>query len=108
MSTILLAVFLNILCVTLHWIRANAQVLWGLDWTAFHWWLYTGLLTTHCALTARLMLLDHIAVWQITLLSAIISLTVEMLLNTCFFGFNPKICIAMSLMGVAAMVAKGS
>ena len=106
MYTILLAVFLNVLCVIIHWIRANAQILWGFEWTAFHWWFYTGLFTTYFALTARLLLVNYISVWQITLLSTIITLSVEMILNTIYFGFNPRMCLAMSLVGAAAMVAK--
>ena len=106
MSTLLLAILLNVVCVILHWVRANAQILWGWDWSPFHWWFYTGLITTYCALTARLMLFEYISVWQITLLSTIVTLAIEMLLNTIFFGFNPKVCLAMSLMGMAVMVAK--
>jgi hypothetical protein len=106
MFTTILAVLMICSSVCLHWVRANALVVWGLDWNPFQWWLYTGLVTTYLALYARYMLVNHMSVWQITLLFSITSLATELLLNTIFFGANPKMYVAISLVGMAMVVSK--
>lgn len=86
------------------WYKGNAKVLFDIEWSPTVWWLTTGLLTDCLTLTAWWRLVGLCDVWRAGVLWGVVSLTVDLTLNTLHFGFNARGAIALLLCGVSALL----
>lgn len=86
------------------WFKGNAKALYGLDWSPMKWWLYTSLLTNYITLYSWWKLIEVGDVWKAGVTWGLCSLIIDLILNTCFFGFNPNGIIALLLCAVSAFL----
>lgn len=86
------------------WYKGNAKEIYGLDWAPFKWWLYTSLITNYITLYAWWKLIEIGDVWKAGVTWGIVSLTVDLTLNTLYFGFNVRGVIALGLCGLSAFI----
>jgi len=100
----LYSISLIIFCALVYWFRSNAKVVFDLQWSPLEWWVYTSLLTTYANLTAWWYLRDVYDIWKATLIWQVILFMIEMVLNTYFFGFNPKAVLSLALIFVAVLI----
>lgn len=97
-------VLLLCLANVVFWFKGNAKALYGWDWTPFKWWLYTSLFTNYMTLYAWWKLIEMGDVWKAGVTWGLCSLTIDLILNCYFFGFNWKGVIALCLCGAAALI----
>lgn len=95
---------LIVLCAFIYWFRSNAKAVFDLQWTPFQWWLYTSLITNYASLSAWWFLRESYDIWKATLIWQVILFTVEVSLNTYFFGFSFKMFISLSLIFIAILI----
>lgn len=95
------------LCIAniLFWFKGNSKELFDLQWTPFQWWLYTSLVTNYLTLYAWWKLIEISDVWRAGVTWGLISLVVDLSLNTYFYGFNWRGISALVLCGLAAFIA---
>ena len=86
------------------WFKGNSKDLFGLEWSPLQWWLYTSLLTNYMTLYAWWKLIEVGDVWRAGVTWGLCSLTIDLILNSYYFGFNPKGVLALCLCGVAALI----
>jgi len=89
------------------WLKGNAKVQFGLEWSPFTWWLTTGLLTNYLTLYAWWKLIELSDVWKAGVIWGLVSLIVDLCLNTLFFGYNWRGGVALALCAVAAVISHG-
>ena len=96
-----------LLCVAniIFWFKGNSKELYGLDWSPFHWWLYTSLITNYMTLYAWWKLIEIGDVWRAGVTWGVCSLTIDLILNTVYFGFNLRGVIALLLCALSALIA---
>lgn len=87
------------------WYKGNSKELFELNWTPFQWWLYTSLFTNYLTLFAWWKLIDIGDVWRAGVTWGLCSLTIDLILNTVYYGFNMKGIIALLLCAIAALIA---
>jgi hypothetical protein len=87
------------------WFKGNSKEIYGWDWTPFKWWLYTSLLTNYMTLTAWWKLIELGDVWKAGVIWGLCSLTIDLILNCYFFGFNIKGVIALILCAIAGVIS---
>ena len=97
-------VILLCLANVVFWFKGNSKALYGFDWTPFKWWLYTSLLTNYMTLYAWWKLIEIGDVWRAGVTWGLCSLTVDLILNCYFFGFNWTGVVALCLCGAAALI----
>ena len=90
------------------WYKGNAKVIYGLDWSPFKWWLFTSLITNYITLYAWWKLIEVGNVWKAGVTWGLCSLTIDLILNTVYFGFNWRGAMAMGLCGLSAIIAHKS
>jgi hypothetical protein len=86
------------------WYKGNSKELYGIDWSPFKWWLYTSLATNYMTLTAWWKLIELGDVWKAGVAWGLISLTIDLTLNSVYYGFNWRGIVALCLCGVAALI----
>ena len=86
------------------WYKGNAKDIYGLQWSPFHWWLYTSLVTNYLCLIAWWKLVEISDVWRAGVICGIIHICVEVSLNSYHYGFNPKGVIALALIALAGFI----
>ena len=86
------------------WYKGNAKEIYGLDWTPLKWWLYTSLATNYITLYAWWKLIEIGDVWKAGVTWGIVSLSIDLTLNTLYFGFNVRGVIALGLCGLSAFI----
>jgi len=101
----LFPVFLLLLSNVIFWFKGNSKELYGLDWTPFRWWLTTSLFTNYMTLIAWWKLIEVGDVWRAGVTWGLCSLTVDVILNCYFFGFNVKGVIALVLCAIAGVIS---
>ena len=89
------------------WFKGNAKAQFGLDWSPFKWWLTTSLLTNYLTLHAWWKLIALSDVWKAGVIWGLVSLVVDLCLNTWFFGYNWRGGVALALCAIAAIVSHG-
>ena len=96
-----------LLCLSnvVFWFKGNSKELFNIDWTPFRWWLTTSLLTNYMTLIAWWKLIELGDVWKAGVIWGMCSITVDLMLNTAFFGFSWKGVIALCLCALAAIIA---
>ena len=87
------------------WYKGNAKVLYGLEWSPFKWWWTTSLITNYLTLYAWWRLIELSDVWKAGVIWGLISLSVDLTLNTYYFGYNWRGMVALGLCGLAAIIA---
>lgn len=87
------------------WFKGNSKALYGVDWTPLRWWLTTSLITNYLTLHAWWKMVEFGDVWKAGVAWGMTSLTVDLILNTVFFGFNARGIIALMLCAVAGLIA---
>ena len=90
------------------WYKGNAKELYGVDWTPFKWWLFTSLFTNYLTLHAWWKLIEIGDVWKAGVTWGLISLTIDLILNTAYFGFHWRGIIALLLCALAGAIAHSS
>lgn len=98
-----------LLCVAnvVFWFKGNSKVLYGFEWSPFKWWLYTSLLTNYMTLHAWWKLIELGDVWKAGVTWGLCSLSIDLLLNCYFFGFNWRGIVALLLCAISAVIAHG-
>jgi len=86
------------------WYKGNAKYIYGVEWTPFHWWLYTSLFTNYLCLYAWWKLVELGDVWKAGVLSGIVHICIEVSLNSYYYGFNPKGVVALALIALAGLI----
>lgn len=87
------------------WFKGNSKEIYGLQWNPFQWWIYTSLFTNYITLIAWWRLIEVGDVWKAGVTWGLCSLTVDLMLNTLYFGFNWRGISALSLCAVSALIA---
>lgn len=87
------------------WFKGNSKELFDIDWSPFRWWLSTSLFTNYLTLIAWWKLIEIGDVWKAGVTWGFCSLTVDLILNCYFFGFNMKGVIALGLCAIAGVVS---
>jgi len=93
-----------VLSCVIFWFKGNSKILFGLEWGPFEWWIYTSLATNYMTLIAWWKLVELGDVWKAGVVWGVISLSVDLTLNSWFYGFNWKGLIALCLCGIAATI----
>lgn len=98
----------SILCLVcaniIFWLKGNAKPIWGLDWSPMKWWLYTSLLTNYLSLTAWWRIVEDYGIWRASVTWGVITILVELPLNSIFYGFNWRGLVAVLLVALAALI----
>lgn len=104
MSPYIVPVIMMSIANVFFWFKGNSKALYGIDWTPFRWWLTTSLFTNYLMLTAWWRLIEIGDVWKAGVAGAFISLIVNLILNTFFFGLNVRGIFALLLCALAGMI----
>ena len=100
----LLPILMFAIANVVFWFKGNSKAIYGLEWSPLKWWLYTSLATNYLTLLAWWKLIELTNVWKAGVLWGLISLVVELVLNTIYFGFNAKGIVALALCAIAAAI----
>lgn len=79
---------LILLSGVLFWFKSNSKILFGLNWSPWEWWLYTGLISNYMSLYAWWGLMSKYDVWFATAVWVLLTTTAEVILNCTYFEFN--------------------
>ena len=90
-------------CV-IFWSKGNAKIIYGLEWSPFRWWLTTSLITSYMTLHAWWKLVELGDVWKAGVIWGMCSITIDLALNTWYYGFNWKGILALCLVAIAALI----
>jgi hypothetical protein len=86
------------------WYKGNARQVYGLEWSPFTWWITTSLLTSYMSLYAWWKLVEIGDVWKAGVIWGLISVTVDLALNSYYFGFHWKGIVAILLCAIGAAI----
>jgi hypothetical protein len=100
----LLPCTLLVISSIIFWFKGNAKDLFGIEWGPFEWWIYTSLATNYMTLISWWKLLELGDVWKAGVIWGVISLFVDLTLNSWYYGFNWKGLVAMCLCACAAII----
>jgi len=95
------------LAAIIFWYKANAKILYGLEWSPFKWWICTGLVTNYLTLLAWWKLIEHTNIWRAGVIWGLTGLIVDLSLNVCYFGINWRGVTALGLCALAAAIMHG-
>ena len=87
------------------WFKGNSKALYGIEWSPFRWWLTTSLMTNYLTLIAWWRMIEIGDVWKAGGAWGIVSLTVDLILNSVYFGFNYRGALALVLCATAGVIA---
>ena len=87
------------------WYKGNAKEIYGFYWSPFKWWLYTSLFTNYITLYAWWRLIEVGDVWKAGVTWGLFSLTIDLILNTAYYGLNWRGIVALLLCALAALIA---
>lgn len=87
------------------WYKGNAKLIYGIDWSPFKWWIYTSLVTNYITLHAWWRLIELGDAWKAGVTWGLINLSVDLILNTFYFGYNAKGVLALCLCALSALLA---
>ena len=104
MAEYILPTILLCLSNVVFWFKGNAKAIYGIEWTPFKWWLYTSLFTNYMTLYAWWRLIELGDVWKAGVSWGLCSLTIDLILNSYYFGFNWRGVLALCLCAIAALI----
>ena len=104
MSAYIVPVILMAVANVIFWFKGNSKALYGFDWSPFKWWLTTSLFTNYLTLTAWWKMIEIGDVWKAGVAWGMTSLTMDLILNTAFFGFNARGILALLLCALAGLI----
>jgi len=87
------------------WFKGNAKAVYGLDWSPFTWWWTTSLITNYLTLLSWWRLIEITDVWKAGVVWGLVSLLVDLILNSYFFGYNWRAIVALVLCAIAAIIS---
>lgn len=104
MINYVIPVLLLALSNVIFWYKGNSKEIYGLDWSPFKWWLCTSLFTNYMTLYAWWKLIEIADVWRAGVTWGLVSLTIDLILNCTYYGFNWRGVLALCLCGIAALI----
>lgn len=100
----LISVLCLIVANIIFWIKGNAKIIWGVDWSPMKWWFLTSLFTNYLCLTSWWRIVEAHGVWRASVVWGAVAVCIELPLNITFYGFNWRGLIAVLLVGLAALI----
>ncbi len=94
--------------ISIGWLKGNIRGLTGLDWEPWKYWLVFSLPQTYFGLYGwwGLLKYNNGDVWKSMIMSSMTAFTVQITLNSIFWGTNPKAILGLFLIVLGGLVAK--
>lgn len=69
------------------WYKGNAKILFGINWSPFSWWLYTGLFSSYLGLLSWWYFVKEYNIWGAIAITYFLHSFIELALS--FYYFEP-------------------
>lgn len=68
------------------WYKGNAKILFGIEWTPFQWWLYTGLISSYLGLVSWWHFVNTYTIWGAIAITYFLHAAIELGLSLIYFN----------------------